>query len=175
MCSFSYYELLDGGGQDIIHSVPHSALLATGNKYMLRFLEEYGVGEGVEVTKHSLVRETRICFQTHFHGCWLDSVPWGLLDWEPQFFATCTSNHLEAFFTKHSKSCLARWKSLSYHDSDIFHCLCSIPLVRSKAQMSPTLKGRGLHKGVTTRRSQKLLILEDAAMFISVPWISRKL
>lgn len=117
----------------------------------------------------------RICFQTHFHGCWQDSIPWGSLDREPQFFATCTSNHLEACFTKPSKSCLARWKSLPYHDSDIFHCLCSIPLVRSKAQMSPTLKGRGLRKGVTTRRSQKLLILEDAAVFISVPWISRKL
>lgn len=59
MCSFSYYELLDGRGQDIIHSVPHGALLATGNKYMLRFLEEYGVGEGVEITKYSLVREAR--------------------------------------------------------------------------------------------------------------------
>lgn len=26
---------------------------------MLRFLEEYGVGKGVEITKYSLVREAR--------------------------------------------------------------------------------------------------------------------
>lgn len=49
--SFSYYELLDGRDQDMIHSVPHRALLATGSKYMLKLLEEYGVGEGVEITE----------------------------------------------------------------------------------------------------------------------------
>ena len=110
----------------------------------------------------------RFHVQAHSCGCWQDSVPSGLLGWESQFPAGCqpevTLISLSPGPPQHGnllyQSQQGRESASKSQVTILYNRIMEVPShrvfhiswVRSKSQVLPTLKGKGLHKNVNTRR-----------------------